>query len=314
VKENAIFVLSQLCLLYPQSKKTHFKSLWSLLHDKYCWTFKKSKNPLVSFDYLPPTLSSAQGTPDVDYATSEDGVIKLVYRKTSEWKQSQVTNDSNNSSRLSPTNGSGDSRDVRFKTHELFLNFLFLLTGLKDSLRKSLAKNLTRCGGQIMSSIKDVHKTFQKAKTNNTDYPSLIVLSDANIKSHRRAKYQYAVAMHAPALHYSWATDCIRKRTFVQELDPYMLPIGVELHTGIVKLPPSQHDAIPPTDSGPIFEDLTILLLLKREEVNEWQYVLETAGAHVVTCNHFNHTSHKAGKIRYTFHFSSNFFVAAVSC
>ena len=116
--------------------------------------------------------------------------------------------------------------------------------------------------------------TDRKIRTDTTNVLPL------QARCYRRAKYQYAVAMNSIVLHYSYSKKCslwsfvgrcvgvtmcwwcvlillffflfllllltmvvehcIQQREVIENLDPYRLPIGLDLSTGLIELAPSR--------------------------------------------------------------------------
>ena len=255
--------------------------MWSFLKTQG-WRYQKGAE-LVAFVYLPPEVekwNSSMFVEGVDYASSEIGVVKLVLQKTSEASLA--------ASSILPISGEAQAKS-RYKHNELFANIVFLLTSLDDKSRETVTTQIVKHGGKVLPSIEAVSDIKKKAAVSksSSSSPMVVVLSEANVNAHRRAKYQYALALGFPPLHYSWAIDSIKTKGCISLTAPYVLPIGVA-SSGRVELPLPLSNSTPSSSPSSIFEGLNPVILLSKSEVKEWKCVLNTAGATVVSCSHFN--------------------------
>jgi hypothetical protein len=246
---------------------------------KHGWRFQKGRD-LVAFVYLPPEVEKLNShmKQGIDYATSELGVAELAHRKTTEAAALSVASSSSSSSSTSLE----AQNKQRFKPSELFANCLFLLTSLKDEVRVEVTTQVSKHGGRVLPTVRSVENAMQKAKSSSSGIELVVfILSEANVSAHRRAKYQYCLALGIAPLHYSWAIDCIRNKSIANPMNPYRLPIGVNVTTGRVEFPSHANDL---SQTPAIFEGLNVIILLSQSEVSEWKCVLHTAGANVVSC------------------------------
>tara|TARA_B100000780_G_scaffold80697_1_gene54961 strand:- start:143 stop:1474 length:1332 start_codon:yes stop_codon:yes gene_type:complete len=188
---------------------------------------------------------------------------------------------------FSPSSRGGKGR---YKPGELFSGIVFLMTSLDDTARVTLTAQISKHGGKVMPTIQTVDNLLRKNKARKPPQqaPIIMVLSEASGNAHRRAKYQYGLALGNTPIHYSWAVDCIRAKEIIFPQDAYRLPIGMNLSTGLVEFNLLEN---PVTPMPKVFDGLNIVVLLREAEVVEWASVLSTAGANVVPCPHLNITS-----------------------
>lgn len=162
----------------------------------------------------------------------------------------------------------------------------FFYSGIESSFK--IEDKIRRLGGNVLSNVAQLtHEVISNQQ--------LFFISDPT--SWRKPKYMLAAAQGAPMVHYNWLVDMNKKyaqdgkvKAFDSELyTRYKLPIGLDLSKGyfvLQRASNAKHWNRPGCVKGkgrPIFDNMTIALVIGNGPTEQWAPILRACGATVVT-------------------------------